>query len=67
MADLKLVIVKTDTTTHTITIPDAKTGISRSQNLTPYYDTLNAAFSDFATIKIMKISTGERSAIKKML
>ena len=51
MADLKLVIVKTDTTTHTITIPDAKTGISRSQNLTPYYDTLNAAFSDFATIK----------------
>ena len=51
MADLKLVLVKTDMTTQTITIPDAKTEISRSQNLTPYYDTLNAAFSDFATIK----------------
>ena len=51
LADLKLVLVKTDMTTQTITIPDAKNEISRSQNLTPYYDTLKAAFSDFATIK----------------
>ena len=51
MADLKLVLVFNDTTTKTITVPDAKNEISRSQNLTPYYETLKAAYSDFATIK----------------
>ena len=56
MADLKLVLVFNDTTTKTITIPDAKDGITRSQNLTPYYETLQAAFTDFATIKSAKVS-----------
>ena len=51
MADLKLVLVFNDTTTKTITVPDAKNNITRSQNLTPYYETLKAAYSDFATIK----------------
>ena len=51
MADLKIVLVHNDTTTHTITIPDAKSGITRAQNFTPYYETLQAAFEDFATIK----------------
>ena len=51
MADLKLVLVFNDTTTKTITVPDAKTNITRAANLTPYYETLKAAYSDFATIK----------------
>ena len=51
LADLKIILAFTDTTTKTITIPDAKSGITRAQNFTPYYETLNAAFSDFATIK----------------
>ena len=51
MADLKLVLVKTDMTTQTITVPDAKENITRAANLTPYYETLQAAFTDFATIK----------------
>ena len=63
LADLKLVLVKTDMTTQTITIPDAKNEISRSQNLTPYYETLKTAFTDFATIKSAYYENIERTEI----
>ena len=63
LADLKIVIAHTDTTTRTITIPDAKTGISRATNFTPYYDVLNAAFSDFATIKSAYYENIQRTQI----
>ena len=64
LADLKIVIAHNDTTTHTITIPDAKDGITRSQNLTPYYETLQAAFSDFATIKSAYYENIQRTQIE---
>ncbi|MBR1396218.1 MAG: hypothetical protein IJ563_01620 [Selenomonadaceae bacterium] len=64
MADLKLVLVFNDTTTKTITVPDAKNNITRSQNLTPYYETLKAVYSDFATIKSAYYENIERTDIK---
>ena len=64
MADLKLVLVFNDTTTKTITVPDAKTNITRSANLTPYYETLKAAFSDFATIKSAYYENIERREVE---
>ena len=63
MADLKLVLVFNDTTTKTITVPDAKTNITRSANLTPYYETLQAAFTDFATIKSAYYENIQRTQI----
>ena len=63
MADLKLVLVFNDTSTKTITVPDAKTGITREQNFTPYYETLKAAFSDFATIKSAYYENIQRTQI----
>ena len=64
MADLKLVLVFNDTTTKTITVPDAKTNITRSANLTPYYETLQAAFTDFATIKSAYYENIQRTQIE---
>jgi len=63
VADLKLVLVKTDMTTQTITVPDAKSNITRAANLTPYYETLQAAFTDFATIKSAYYENIERTEI----
>ena len=63
MADLKIVIVHNDTTTHTITVPNAKSGISRATNFTPYYETLQAAFEDFATIKSAYYENIQRTQI----
>lgn len=63
VADLKIVIVHNDTTTHTITVPDAKSNITRAANLTPYYETLQAAFTDFATIKSAYYENIERTEI----
>ena len=64
VADLKIVLVKTDMTTHTITVPDAKSGISRAENFTPYYETLQAAFEDFATIKSAYYENIQRTQIE---
>ena len=64
LADLKIVLVRTDMTMQTITIPNAKSGISRETNFTPYYDTLNAAFSDFATIKSAYYENIDRTPIE---
>ena len=62
MADLKIILAFIDTTT--ITITDAKNGITRVQNFTPYYETLNAAFSDFATIKDAYYENIQRTQIE---
>ena len=64
MADLKIVLVFNDTSTKTITVPNAKTGISRDKNFTPYYETLKAAYSDFATIKSAYYENIQRTEIE---
>ena len=63
MADLKLIIVKTDMTTKTITVPNAKDDITREENFTPYYETLKAALEDFATIKSAYYENIQRTPI----
>ena len=47
-----------------ITTPDAKDGITRSQNLTPYYEILQAAFTDFVTIKSAYYENIQRTQIE---
>ena len=63
MADLKIALAFNDTTTKTITIPDAKSGITRAENFTPYYEALQAAFDDFATIKSAYYENIQRTQI----
>lgn len=64
MSDLKIVLVKNDMTTQTITVPNAKSGITRANNFTPYYETLKVAFDDFATIKSAYYENIQRSQIE---